>query len=104
MEYFFQISNLLSTTYYASGAYVPSQGWALFGGYRPYSLPTSQILKAIDGEWEKGPFPYLNQTDTNQCVVQVSKYFLSCLENQAIFSLRIDYLFQMFPFSPSGDV
>jgi hypothetical protein len=60
----------MSKTYYASGAYVPSQGWALFGG-EGNTLPTSQILKTIDGDWEMGPFLYLNQADYHHCVVQV---------------------------------
>jgi hypothetical protein len=67
----FQISDVLSSTTIGASALVPNQGWVIFGGYQS-SLLTSQKLQSLNGTWEEGPNLFRNDTDNNNCAVQVT--------------------------------
>ena len=56
---------------YGGSAYVPGQGFVIFGGLND-NLTNVQQLRSLDGQWELGSHLYDGIPDSSQCVVQVN--------------------------------
>lgn len=61
-------SSLIEATYFGGTAYVPNEGWFIFGGN---SLTRSQRLQNLNSAWVEGPELFQAENEIGQCVVQL---------------------------------
>lgn len=61
---------MLATTTETPGVFVPSFGWAIFGGFGN-NVPKVQVLPGLDAAWTNVADTYNKLAIYGQCVMQV---------------------------------